>query len=67
MKGCWKDIVFPGFVPVPSSSQSKKQTQRVPLGEDLVSSSTCEVGVANSIPGGPQERTYACVVLTVPL
>ena len=41
--------------PVPSSSQPKKQThslQWVLLGEDLVSSpSTCEVGVAGSIPG----------------
>ena len=38
---------FPVFAPVPSHSQSKKQThslQWVLLGEDLVISPTCEVG-----------------------
>ena len=46
-------LVFPASAPVPSSFQLKMQThslQRVLLGEDLVISPTCEVGVAGSIP-----------------
>ena len=54
MRWCWPDVVFPASAPVPSTSQPKKQTYSLPwvlLGEDLVISPTCEVGVAGLIPG----------------
>ena len=47
VKRDWADTVLPASAPVPSSSQSKKQThslQWVLLGEDLGISPTCEVG-----------------------
>ena len=55
VKRCQADVVFLASVlPVPASSQSKKQThslQCVLLGDEFGDFSTCEVGVTCLIPG----------------
>ena len=53
-KLCWTDVVFLASTLVPLNSKPKEPThsfQWVLLGETLVISPSCEVGVVGSIPG----------------